>query len=145
MSVLVPAVSSVTLKDGVTLKGRTAQQITWFSAEAIRDTDLHAPAAVDLTEYRDLGYFARTDLDQDVTIYFSPYAYVDINTRVWDGIEWSVDERQVVLPADGDRIYVLHTMFPWLRAPVNQMRVSAQCTVAPSSGSLTLVAFGVPN
>ena len=124
------------------LSGRSAVLLPFFSGVQLRDTATQNSAVVDLLPYRDVGYYARNSHNQPVTLYFSPYGTVGV--RLWDGVEWTPAEREVTLPASSDLIYVLHSRFPWLRAPADSMRVGVKASVAPTSGSLTLQGVGVP-
>jgi len=112
-----------------------------FNALAITDTTSHASAYFDFTPYRKVKFIAYSSLNQSVTI--NPqYLYYGYNS--YQAGSYTGDN--IIIPGDNIRRNI-NSQYPDLDEGLlcNQIRFIAVCSVAPTSGSLTLLALGVPN
>jgi hypothetical protein len=129
-----------------TLSGRNVEEIFFYNAMAITDTGIKA-VQQDLTKYQKVTFLARSTLDKDTDLYFNVN---DTNPMVYDTASstWiNIDSNRVKIPANSDKYYVLNTFPKWdfLNQPLGRVTGVAQCLVAPTTGSFTLKAWGVPN
>lgn len=132
----------------VKLSDRVVEEIIIYNALAIRDTDPHptSPTPVDLKKYKNVQVIVYSSLDQVVTLNFYPDGGTPV--KVWSGTEFV--GKPAAIPAGGTGI-LLNTFWDFLnQSPfpamtASSMLLTATCTVAPLSGSLTVTIEGVPN
>lgn len=130
----------------VHLSGRNIELIHLEPATAIRDINPKFSNVLDLKKYRNVLVVANSTLDQNVSIYirFKDSAY---GSKFWDGTTWKTDAELSLIISSGDSSrHILNTRNPALDKPgIISLSSRSQCTVAPTSGSLNIEVWGVPN
>jgi len=115
------------------------------NAIAVVDSDFHT-IEVDFSKYKRIFCVVKNTHDQDCELKLDVKpAY---RPRIWDGTNWNQD-RTVIIPSDQGGIYgnLLNSRYEWLeKATTTTFRFGYQFSpAAPTSGSLTIIVWGVPN
>lgn len=100
-----------------------------FTAEEIRDTSAHTGATVHNVDFAMKTIIVENSLNQTVTFQCQGSAHEDFSNYFLIGSTWDV-------PASTNIYATCDSYIPYWRA-------IATCSVAPTSGSLTVIAMGV--
>lgn len=127
----------------VSLTGRTLVEVSVVSV-ALADTIAYT-VDIDPSAYRRIFLFVYGTLNQDVALNL----YVDgtgNDSYTYEAGVWTIVPT-ITYPSTGlNKRYLLNTAFPFLdKEGLKSMRLKYKCAVAPTSGSLTVKMWGVPN
>jgi len=131
----------------VQLTGRNIEVVKFFDALAIADTKHHPSPIISLAKYKKVAFITYSTLDQPVKLF--PQFDYNYNAFCWDGTAWQTYHnlgRYAEIPSDTLERYLLNTFFTeFADMPIEKMCWVAKCDTAPTTGSITLLAWGVPN
>lgn len=125
--------------------GRNIEVVKFFDELAITDTAVHSSLMIDVTKYKKITWVAYTTLDQAVRIFpqfgegLNPFV---IRNNAWEPINDSIP---LLEPTGHDARRIINPAIPELDRPMHSIRWVAGCSVAPTSGTLTIEAWGLPN
>lgn len=132
-----------------TITGREVEELIFFDALAITDTDYKVSATIDLKKYKKVSFYAYNSLDQTVKLFPQISGSA---SYYWDGAavnsygSYDNDKYAEIPPKTATNAFLLDTFFPELQDMVMQnIKWVARCEVAPTKGALTVVGWGVPN
>lgn len=119
------------------------QELFIFNALAITDTSQHVSSQVDLSCFKSLTFIAVCSLNQVVAV----YPQIDsVNTALLVNGSWSATNTGITIPLGAQTEYILNDAFPaLLNRPLKNIRFVASCPTAPTSGSLSIKVWGIPN
>ena len=128
----------------VTLTGRNVEDVYFLNAIAITDTANHPSGLINIGKYRSFKLFAQCSLNQPPTLTLRRSSFF----KRWDGTAWKASssaEEQITVSTDGT-IHWLNSKWTWLGdSGIDTLRIDAICSVAPTSGTLSIWLEGVPN
>ena len=122
------------------LAGRGIEDIVAFNALAITSTTAQFSAEIDLSKYRQVFWYAFDSHNQDIALNI---VLNGMSYREWTGSAWAGKSAAI---SEDSRFLNLQTVFDKiLDKPLKSIKFQASATVAPTSGSLTVKGWGVPN
>lgn len=136
----------VSIPDGVALTGRNVEELIFVNAVALTDNAIKFTDVIDVSKYKSITFFAINTHNQAIVI------YPQLNTQraaYWNGSAFvSTTSDTLSIPSDAtyQSRHVINNKWPQLLdKPLKQVRFVYQAPVAPTSGSLTIVGWGVIN
>lgn len=129
----------------VQLTGRNVVEVVAINALAINDTTTRF-ASVDLSAFRSVFIFAQSTLDKNVEL--SLYQNQSIANYYWDEETNTFVSGAVGTASIGVGLYYLnnHPAFKVFNGNgLRTLRIRHKCNDAPTTGSLTVTIWGVPN
>lgn len=131
--------------NAIQLSGRKAQVLKIFNAQEIRDTEFHVSAVVDVSGFKDFDIMVistnGTGINYDAYIYFpNDMFYWDKTASTWKNSKITgITTTQNPLPKS------LRSALEYWPVGASQLRVEIKYNIAPTTGSITVEVWGVPN
>lgn len=125
---------------------RNIEVVKFFDDLVITDTTHHVSPLIDVSKYKKITWIAYTSLDQPVKI--CPQFGYSLNSHVFRNGNWELVSSDMIPqlePTGHPARRVLNPALPELDLPIHTLRWVATCIVAPTSGTLTIEAWGLPN
>lgn len=125
----------------ISTAGRDVEELFPWNALAIADTSL-VGVTVDLKRYKKVYIYAYSSLNKNVKIWYQTATGSTLYYK--DGVYKDSSADPVLMTAPSAR-YDITSKYPQISNGLKTIRFYAQCDDIPTSGSLTLVIWGVPN
>lgn len=122
-----------------------------FDGLSITDTSAHVGDAINLSAYRSIQIFAFHSLDQTPSIGFKAETPAGSSVPLWyesDAAAWEASQNAPVALSNANSLYALTSSpnYAWIRdGGIYKLSGFAKCSTAPTSGSVTVFAVGLPN
>lgn len=126
----------------VQLNGRSVEELTIIPAQEIRDTEARYTSVIDASKYRSIRLIASSTLDKPVQL-IGRLRNTN-TTRVYNESDF-VDDISLAINISTAGNVDLTSRWPYLKDGVKNFAIRYQCSLAPTSGSLTIIMWGVPN
>ena len=129
------------------LTGRNVEEVTILPSTALSDTDSFSGPVVDISKYKSFLAFARNTHDVEVGFVITPG---QVNSMYWDGANWSkrssTNGLVTIPPSIPADLYNLTDFFAeYKRDGFKEIQVRGRASDVPTSGSIEVFIWGVPN
>jgi hypothetical protein len=132
----------------MSLTGRNIEEVIVYNALAITNTAAIYSAQLDLSQYRSIEIFLSSTLDQ--TVDFGPVIdnATTHGTSIWNGTAFvTMPVTTIPLSSGQPQKYLLASRYDFIqKSPPKWLKIYLRSpTTAPTTGSVTVKIWGVPN